>query len=98
MINVEAEVKKHRNCRDRDELGRQIKVYKDLAFQYASDIVTAGQYNMVAFKLQEIYDSFPAPRIKVPGSDRQSAHVKTATITDAENARIHADWKKKTGK
>jgi hypothetical protein len=96
MIDVEAEVNKHRSCRDRDELERRIKDYKSLAQQNATNLVMAGQYSSVAKKLQEICDKLPAPRlIKYPAGTR-SAPVKTATITSEEQARIDADWRKKT--
>ena len=96
MINVEAEVSKYKNCKDRDELVRRIKEYKSLALKYASDIVMAGQYNRVALKLQEICDKLPAPRLKkLSGSGTQSAPVKTATISNEETTKINADWEKK---
>ena len=95
MINVEAEVSKHKSCKDRDELGRRIKDYKNLALQHANDIVLAGQYNMVVLKLQEICDKLPAPRLKnIPGST-SGTQVKTAKITKEENARIDAAWNKR---
>ena len=98
MINVEAEVNKHKNCKDRDELVWQIKEYKNLALQNASDIVMAGQYNMVALKLQEICDKLPAPRLKrIPGNT-PGAPVKTATITNEENAKISVAWRKRATK
>jgi hypothetical protein len=98
-MNVEAEVNKYKTCRDRDELGRMIREYKSLAMQHATNMVMAGQYNMVARKLEEIFDKLPAPHLKnIPGSHMSDAMVKTASITDAENARINADWRKKTGK
>ena len=96
MINVEAEVNKHKNCRDRDEMGRWIKEYKDLALQHASDIIMAGQYNMVVHKLQEICDKLPAPHLKnIVASS--SAKTKTAKISSEERAKISAAWKKKAG-
>ena len=97
MINVEAEVNKHKNCKDRDELVWQIKEYKNLALQNASDIVMAGQYNMVALKLQEICDKLPAPNLKRPGSSTSSAPTKTAKITNEEKKKISADWDKRAG-
>jgi hypothetical protein len=98
MINVDAELNKYKNCRDRDELTRQIKNYKNLALQYASNLVLAGQYTTVAHKLQEICDKLPPPQlIKYPtGGGKKS--VKTANITNEEQARIDADWQKKTSK
>ena len=99
MIDVEAEVGKYKNCRDRDELGRQIKNYKSLALQYASNLVLAGQYSNVAHRLQEICDKLPAPQlIKYPAGSKRNSSVKTATITNEEQARISADWKNKTKK
>jgi hypothetical protein len=97
-MNVEAEVNKYKTCRDRDELGRMIREYKSLAMQHATNMVMAGQYNMVARKLEEIFDKLPDPHLKNITVHKQEANVKTASITDAENARINADWKKKTGK
>jgi hypothetical protein len=59
----------------------------------------AGQYNTVALRLQEIYDKLPAPHLKnIPGSRTSDAQTKTASITNDENARINAAWRKKTGK
>jgi len=95
MINVEAEVSKHKNTKDRDELLRVIKEYKGHALQYASDIVIAGQYNMVALKLQEMCDKLPQPRIKNVIPSSSNVPVKTAAITREENAKIDAAWKKK---
>jgi len=95
MVDVEAEVNKHRNCKDRAELGRLIQDYKGLAIQYAKNFVVAGQYNMVAFKLQEICDRLPSSPLKsIPGS-KQGAKVKTATITSEEQAKINAAWRQK---
>ena len=98
MINVEAEVGKHKNCKDRDELIRWINEYKGLALKSASDIYMAGQYNMVAMKLQEMCDKLPQPRLKniVPGGSNMP--TKTANITNEENAKISAAWNKKAGK
>jgi len=95
MIDVEAEVNKHRNIKDRGKLGKLITDYKSLAIQYAKDFVLAGQYNMVAFKLQEICDRLPAPNLKNQMGSRQDAKVKTANITSEEQARINAAWRKK---
>jgi hypothetical protein len=97
MIDVEAEVSKHRNCKDRDELGRLIKDYKNLALQNATNLAMAGQYSTVAHKLQEICDKLPAPRlIKYPAGGAHGGQVKTVTITNEEKDRISADWEKKT--
>ena len=98
MINVEAEVNKHKN-KSRDLLEKEIQEYKYLAREHAQDIYLAGQYNMVEFKLQEIFDKLPAPRLKnVPGSNLGSVPVKTANISRDEKAKINAAWKKKAGK
>jgi hypothetical protein len=97
-MNVEAEVSKHRNCKDRDELERVIREYKNLAIQHAIDFTMASQYNTVAFKLQELCDKLPAPHIKIIGDNRPPAAVKTATITGEEQARIRAEWRKKAKK
>jgi len=97
MIDVEAEVNKHRHIKDRDELGRRIKDYKNLALQNATNLVVAGQYSTVAQKLQEICNKLPAPQlIKYPTGNAHGGPVKTATITNEEKARISADWEKKT--
>ena len=96
MTSVEAEVDKYKNCRDRDELIMLIKQYKDLALEHAANLVLAGQYTTVAHKLQEKCDKLPAPQlIKYPIG---SAHtpVKTAAISDEEQAKIDAAWRKKT--
>ena len=96
MTGVEAEVNKYKNCRDRDELIMLIKQYKDLALEHAANLVLAGQYTTVAHRLQEMCDKLPAPHlIKYPTG---SAHtpVKTAAITDEEQAKIDAAWRKKT--
>jgi len=93
MIDVEAEVNKHRNIKDRGKLGKLITDYKNLAIQYAKDFVLSGQYNMVAYKLQEICNALPSPHVKT--SNTQSAQVKTATITNEEKAKINAAWRKK---
>jgi len=98
MISVDDEVNKYKNCKDRDELNRQIKNYKNLALQSASNLVLAGQYSTVAHRLQEICDKLPAQQIiKRPPGGRQKP-VKTADITNEEQARIDADWQKKTKK
>ena len=97
MINVDAEVNKHKNCKDRGELGRLVKEYKGLALQNASNIVMAGQYNMVAFKLQEICDKLPPPNLKNIVPNAQNVPVRTAKITSEEKAKISADWNKKAG-
>jgi hypothetical protein len=98
MINVEVEVSKHKNCKDRDELGMLIREYKNLALQSARDMALAGKYNSVALKLQEIYDKLPAPHLKNPGnSNLLGVPTKTANISSEENAKINAAWQKKTG-
>jgi len=98
LIDVEAEVNKHRNCKDRGELGRLITEYKNLAIQYAKNITVSGQYNMVAFKLQEIFDKLPSPSIKNTFSNTRPVPVKTPTITKEEQAKISAAWKQKAKK
>ena len=99
MVNVETEVEKFKNCKDRDELGRQIKNYKNLAVTHAGNLVTAGQYTKVVQKLQEILDKLPAPTLKpVPGSMQKAPASKTAKITNEEKARIDEAWKSKTKK
>jgi hypothetical protein len=99
MVSVEVELNKHKNCKDRDELVRLIKEYKNLALQHAANLALAGQYSTVALKLQEICDKLPAPHLfKYPAGSAQNAQVKTATITNEEQSRIDAEWKKKTKK
>lgn len=97
MVNVDAELSKHKNCKNRDELSKLIKGYKDLALQHASNMLLAGQYTMVAHKLQEICDKLPAPNLKRPAAGTSGTQVKTATITNEENAKINAAWKQKAG-
>jgi len=97
MINVEAEVSKFKNCKDRDEVGKQIREYKNLAMQHASDMVLAGRYNMVALKLQEIFDKFPAPKLKNVTSSTPNVKTKTASISKEEKVKINAAWNKKAG-
>ena len=96
-MNVQAEVDKHKNVNDRDELGRIIKDYKGLALQHAGDMILAGQYNLVALKLQERYDKMPAPRMKGIPTGSTSAPTKTAKISKDEKAKINAAWSRKTG-
>ena len=95
MVNVEAEVSKYKTCKDRDELERRIKEYKNLALKFASDIGMAGRYNMVALKLQEVCNKLPAPKLKMPVSSTNDIPVKTAKITSEEKSQINAAWEKK---
>jgi len=97
MIDVETEINKHKNCRDRDELGRQIKEYKKLALKYASNFTLAGQYNMVAQKLQGICDKLPAPNLIHRSGNAPSVPVKTVTLTNEDEAEINAAWEQKAG-
>jgi len=97
MINVETEVSKFKDCKDRDEIARQIKEYKSLALQCSSDIFLAGQYDMVAHKLQVIHDKLPAPRLKRIPTAGPAAQTKTASITKAEKVKIEDAWSKKAG-
>ena len=96
MVSVEAEVSKYKNCKDRDELVGLIKQYKDLALQHASNLTLAGQYSMVAQKLHEMCDKLPAPKLIVHSANGRPKPVKTADITNEEQARIDAAWQKKT--
>jgi hypothetical protein len=96
MVDVEAEVSKYRNCRDRDKLEMAILEYKNLARQHAVDLSAAGQYSAVAFKLQEICNKLPPPTLK--NRLANSVPTKTASITNEENARIRDAWKHKTNK
>jgi len=98
-MDIEAEVNKHKHCKDRDELGRAIKEYKNLALQYATNLIVAGQYTTVAQRLQAICDKLPAPQlIKYPAGSAKNAQTKTATITDEERDKIDSAWKKKAKK
>jgi hypothetical protein len=97
IVNVDAEVNKHKGCRDRNELEKHIQEYKSLALQYAKNFTVAGQYNMVAQRLQAICDRLPAPNLKNLAVRASSAPVKTATITSEEDARIKAAWKERAG-
>ena len=96
MINIEAEVNKHRNCKDRSKLEGVIQEYKNLVFKYASNLTLAGQYNTVVLKLQAICDRLPNPITR--NTKAQSVPLKTAAVTSEENAQISAAWKQKTGK
>jgi len=97
-MNVEAEVSKFKNIKNRDELGMQIREYKNLAMQHSGDIFLAGQYDMVAHKLQEIYDKMPAPKLRAAAASKPGAKGVTANINKDEKAKINAAWKKRTGK
>ncbi|MCL2230589.1 MAG: hypothetical protein FWC01_05795 [Treponema sp.] len=97
MINVEAEVSKHKLVKDRGEFGRLIREYKNLAVQHANNLVVSGQYDMVAHRLQELSDKLPAPNIKkTSAAGAQSGPVQTAEITKAEKSKINAAWNKRT--
>jgi hypothetical protein len=96
-MDVEAEVNRHKTCRDRGKLEMLIQEYKGLAIQHATNFVMASQYNEVALKLQKLCDRLPAPHLKnIPGN-APGAQVRTATIGSDEDARINAAWKQKTG-
>jgi len=97
MINVEAEVNKHKNIKNKDELTMIIKGYKSLAIQHANDLMTAGQINSVVFKLQEICDKLPAAPLKKIPTGKSGAQTKTAKISSDEKAKINAAWRKKAG-
>jgi len=97
MLDVEAEVNKHKTCRDRAELEKRIQEYKNLALQHATNFTLAGEYNMVAQKLRAICDRLPAPRLRNV-SGQMSGPIKTATITNEEDARINAAWQQRTKK
>ena len=96
MIDVEAEVNKHKTIKDRAELERRILEYKNLAIQNATNLVAAGQYSMVARRLQEISDRLPAPKLATYPAGSTGGSAKTAKITSEEQARINADWKRRT--
>ena len=95
MINVEAEVSRHKNVKDRGEFGRLIREYKSLAVQHADNLVMSGQYDMVAHKLQELCDKLPAPNLKKIQSAAPGTPVKTAKITREEKVKIEKAWNKK---
>ena len=97
MIDVEAEVSKHKNCKDRYEFGMLIKGYKDLALKFAGDMVLAGQYISVANKLQEMCDKLPGPNLKNVVGNTRSTPTKTAKIGSDEKDKINSAWNKKTG-
>ena len=97
IVNVEAEINKHRNCRERGELERHIQEYKNLAMEYATNFTLAGQYNTIAHKLQEICDKLPAPNLKPHTSGAPRASVKTVALNNEEKAKINAAWAKKAG-
>jgi len=98
MVSVEAEVSKFKNCKDRDELSRQIREYKNLALQHANNMTMAGQYNMVALKLQEIVDKLPAPHYKNVTAGAHTAQTKTAKISKEEKMKINDAWNKKASR
>ncbi|MDR0290443.1 MAG: hypothetical protein LBI06_05855 [Treponema sp.] len=95
LIDIEGEVNKHRTCRDRNQLEIHIQDYKALARKHAMNFALAGQYNTVAFKLQEICDKLPATHLKHIDHSH-AVPVKTAKISDQEKDRISAAWKQKT--
>ena len=98
MINVENEVNKHKNVKDKGELSLIIKEYKSIALQSANDLMLAGQYNAVVFKLQEICDKLPTPRLKKIPTGSSGAPTKTAKITKDEKAKINDAWNRKAKK
>jgi hypothetical protein len=99
MIDVEAEVNKHRNCKERPKLEKVIQDYKSLALQCANNLALAGKYNLVIRKLQEICDRLPSLNLKnTTKGHAKRTPVKTATITSEENTKISTEWKKRTAK
>jgi len=98
MINVENEVNKHKAIKDRGELSRVISGYKELAVQHAGDIVLAGQYDMVAHKLQEICDRLPGPKINKAAGRGSNTPVKTANISKEEKNKISKAWSERAKK
>ena len=99
MIDVEAEINKHKSCKDRSKLEKAIQEYKSLVLKYANNLTEAGKYNMVVQKLQEICDRLPRPNLKNTAiGGAKSSSVKTATITNEENTKISTEWKQRTGK
>ena len=99
MIDVETEVNKHRNCKERPKLEKVIQDYKSLALQCANNLTLAGKYNLIVRKLQEICDRLPNLNLKnTTKGHAKRAPVKTATITSEENTKISTEWEKRTGK
>ena len=99
MIDVEAEVNKHRNCKERPKLEKVIQDYKSLALQCANNLALAGKYNLIIRKLQEICDRLPNLNLKNTAKGHaKHTPVKTATITSEENTKISTEWKKRTAK
>ena len=96
-MDVEAEVNKHKTCKDRDKLERIIQEYKSLMLQQAKNLTLAGQYNTVILKLQAICDKLPRPQLKNVTGRTQGAPVKTATITSEENTKINDAWNQRAG-
>jgi len=97
IVNVEAEINKHRNCKERGELERRIQEYKSLAMQYATNFTLAGQYNTIARKLQEICDKLPAPNLKPHTSSAPKVSVKTVALNNEDKAKINAAWEQRAG-
>jgi len=97
VVNVEGEINKHKTCRDRGELEKAIQEYKNLAMEYATNFTLAGQYNMIAHKLQEICDRLPAPNLVRHSSGGSNIPVKTVSITNEDEAKINAAWKQRAG-
>jgi len=98
-MDVESEVNRYKHCKDRDELGRLIKNYKNLALQNATNLTMAGQYTKVAQRLQEICDKLPVPQlIRYPAGSAHNTPTKTAMISDEEHAKINAAWNNKAKK
>ena len=98
MIDVEAEINKYRNSRDREELERAIQEYKSFALQNASNLAMAAQYSAVANKLKEICDRLPPPNLRKHMAGGSQDKAKTATLTSEEKARISSEWKNRTKK
>ena len=95
LTEIDAEINKLKNCKNRDELERHIKEYKNLALAHASNLKVAGHYNMIALKLQAICDKLPAQHLKRPPG---IARIQSAMITRKEKARIDAAWEERTKK
>ena len=96
-MDVEAEVSKHKTCKDPEKLERTIQEYKNLMLLHAKNLTLAGQYNMVVQKLQAICDKLPRPQLKTVTGRRPGAQVKTAAITSEENTQINHEWNQRTG-
>ena len=96
-MDIEAEVNKHKTCKDREKLEKAIQDYKNLMLLHAKNLTLAGQYNAVIKKLQAICDKLPRPQLKNVTGRTMGPPVKTATITSEENTQINDAWNQRAG-